>query len=437
MFRLHDKTRRRICLTGFFLLCVAPVVGAAAWCALRHAPWVVEDEARNLARRLGLEVHLAGIKNLQPGTVLYEGLELADPETKQSLLRCRLLEVQWKTIAGEHGVTRPMLLMQAWQPEVDAAGLLQLGALLQRAMQGQTGGPAVDMRVSAGELTIRAGPGSQTFIGVDGSFDNPPGGVQAVVTFRIPGIDMHEPVRIRAVRNRQTSPPASGFELSTGDGCLSCDLLAAGLPELGGLGSRCVFRGLIWANQDYDSQAGGAWTGEANGQLLGVDLDRLVSGHFPHKLSGAGDVTIRTASFIRGRLERASGTIIAGPGVISRSLLLAAARHLHLASGTDLDLIGDLVTYDRIALDVCMDAAGLRILGQCSATGKSLLLAGPQSQTQPVAAIIQTLVPESAFQVPATDQTDWLVAHLAMPQAVAPQTRQATTQSGQLRLRKE
>ena len=437
MFRLHDKTRRQICLAGFFLLCIAPVLGAAAWCAMRHAPWVVQEEARNLARQLGLEVRLTGMKNVRPGTVLYEGLELADPETNQRLLYCRVLEVQWKTVAADRGSSRPLLVMQACQPEIETAGLRQLGALLQRAMQGQTGRPAVDMRVSAGELTLRAGPGSRTFTGVEGSFDNPPGGVQAIVAFRIPGVVMPEPIRIRAVRNRQTSPPASGFELSTGDGELPCDLLAAGLPELAGLGSRSRFRGYIWANQDYDPQAGNNWSGGAAGQLLGVDLERLVSDHFPHKLSGAADVSITSARFVRGRLNQASGTIIAGPGVVSRSLLLSAANHLHLSSGVDLDLIGDLVAYDRIALDMQMDAAGLKILGQCSAAGKDLLLAETGAPPQPIPALIQTLVPESMVQVPATDQTDWLVAHLVMPQAAAPQTRQATAPSGQLRLRRE
>ncbi len=272
---------------------------------------------------------------------------------------------------------------------------------------------------------------------MEGIFDNLPGGVQAIVTFRIPGMDMAEPAKIRVVRNRQTSPPSTGYELSTGDGCLPCELLAAGLPELGGLGSRCRFHGSIWAKQDSGSQAAGNWSGEATGQLLGVDLDRLVSDHFPHKLSGTADVTIKTAGFKHGQLEEASGTITAGPGIISRSLLLSAVRHLQLTSGTDLDLLGDLVAYDRMEMNLFMDARGLQIQGQCSSARGGLLLAASESQFKPAAAMIQTLVPESMVQVPATDQTDWLVAHLPMPQAVAPQTREATVPSGQLRLRRE
>ncbi len=281
--------------------------------------------------------------------------------------------------------------------------------------------------------------------GVEGSFGNPPGGVQAVVSFRIPGIDMPEPVKIRAVRNRQTIPPTSGFELSTGDGELPCDLLAAGLPELGGLGLRCRFRGYIWANQDSGPQAGENWSGEVTGQLLGVDLDRLVSDHFPHKLSGAADVTIKTARFHHGRLGEASATVMAGPGVISRSLLLSAVKHLQFTSGADLDLLGDQVAYDRMALDLFMDARGMKIAGQCSSANSGIvmtdhrlcLLAAPDTRSRSAAALIQTLAPESVVQVPATDQTDWLVAHLPMPQAVAPQTREASLPPANLRLRRE
>jgi hypothetical protein len=445
MFQLHDKTRRRICMAGFFLLCVVPTLIASAWCAMRHLPWTAQEEAKCLGRQLGLEVRLAGLKNLRPGAVLYEGFELADPETDQCLLRCRMLEVQWKTFADGQGVRKPTLVLLASQPEIETAGLRQLGWLLQRAMQGQTACPAVDLRVRAGELTLRAGANSQTLTGLEGSLDNLPGGVQAIAAFRLPGIDMPEPVKIRVVRNRQTSPPASGFELYTGSGELPCDLLAAGLPELGALGSRCRFRGYIWANQDPGERAIDNWSGEATGQLLGVDLDRLVGDNFPHKLSGAADVTIQTARFSHGRLEQAIGTILAGPGVVSRSLLQAAVKHLQLTSGADLDLLCDQVPYDRMALDLFMDGQGLRIAGQCSSANSGVvmtdhrlcLLAAPDTRSRPAAAFIQTLVPESMVQVPATDQTDWLVAHLPLPPAVAPQTREASVPSGQLRLRRE
>jgi hypothetical protein len=446
MFQLHDKTRRRICLAGFFLFCVLPTLGTAAWCAMRHLPWVAQEEAKTLGRRLGLEVRVAALKYLRPGAVLYEDFELADPETDQRLLHCRLLEIQWKTVADGHGGGKPALVLSASQPEIEISGLRQLGGLLERVMQGQTGRPAVDLRISAGELTLRAGRNSQTLTCLEGSLDNPPGGVQAIAAFRLAGMDMPEPVKIRMVRNRQTNPPASGFEISTGSGELPCDLLAAGLPELGGLGSSCRFRGYLWANQEPGERLFDNWSGEFAGQLLGVDLDRLVGDHFSHKLSGTADISIQTARFRRGRLTEARGALVAGPGVVGRSLLLAAVKNMNFTSGVDLNSLGELVPYDRIALEMFIDGRGLRITGQCPSerigaimtTGRQVcLLSSLGAQAQPVAAFIRTLSPDSAIELPAADQTDWLVTHLPMPKTEAPQTREAALPSAQLHLRKE
>jgi hypothetical protein len=443
MFRLHDKTRRRICLACFFLFCIAPTLGAAAWCAMRHLPWAPKSEAQRLGRQLGLEVRLRGLKYLRPGVVLYEGFQLADPETGRRLLSCRLLEVQERQTADPSGNRKPLLSLLASQPEIESSGLNQLGMLLQRAMLRQTGRPDMDLRLTAGELTLRAGVDSQTLTGVEAALENLPDGVQAAATFRLAGLDASEPMKIRLVRNRQTAPPTSGFELHTGTGELPCELLAAVLPELGALGAQCRFRGYFWANQDSHGSLINNWTGEATGQLLGVDLGRLASDNFPHKLSGTADVTIQRARFRLGRLEEASGAIVAGPGVISRSLLEAAAKHLGLSCNVDLASLDDQVAYDQLALAVYLDQQGLQIEGRCSSNDHAVittkrrqsLLSEGMSQPQPVTALIQTLVPDSILQVPATNQTDWLVSHLPMPPVVAPPTREAALPAPHLRLR--
>lgn len=145
MFQLHDNTRRWICLTGFFLFCILPALGGAVWCVFRNLPWA-DDEAIILGRQLGMDVRLAGLKNIRPGVVRYEGFEIADPETGKSLLRCRRLEVQRKTITDGQGNVRPVIVLLPLQGEIEAAGIHKLGRLLERVMQGQTGRPAVDSR---------------------------------------------------------------------------------------------------------------------------------------------------------------------------------------------------------------------------------------------------------------------------------------------------
>jgi len=157
-----------------------------------------------------------------------------------------------------------------------------------------------------------------------------PGGTRAEINFRLAGVATPEPIRIRVVRDRQASPPTSGFELDTGGGELSCNVLAMGLSELKPLGPRCRFRGRIWANETPEG-----WTGEVTGQLVELNLGNLVTDHFSHRLSGVGEATIPLARFRRGRLEEGSARIEVGPGTIDRALLAAAMGRLGLVQGTE------------------------------------------------------------------------------------------------------
>ncbi len=437
MLQLHDKTRRRICVAGFVLLCVVPTVLVAVWCIARNMPGHVPAEARRLSRELGLDVSLDGLRHLRPGVVLYEGLELADPETDATVLRCRLLEATRKHTTDQQGKRKSLLVLVAWQPELQAAGFDRLGQLLGRTLQRQTGRPDVDVQLTAGEVTLRAGENSQTLTELQGSIETLPAGTQAQLSFRLAGTDMPEPMRIRIARNRQTTPPATGFELDTGGTAIPCSLLAMGLKALRPLGPRSRLRGYIWANQTPDG-----WDAEVTGELFDVDLGRLVTEWFPHKLSGTGQVMIQSARFRAGRLVMASGILTAGPGVISRSLINAAVGQLKLVPGMEPPMPGGLVPYEQLALVFILDAQGLTLYGRCTATAPGTILADrngrllgePASQPQPVVALLQTLVPRSEVQVPATRQTDWLMRHLPVPQVVRREAAEATLPHARVRL---
>ena len=460
MFRLHDNTRRRICRAVFLLLCVVPTTGVSVWCARRHLPRVVTAEAERLERELGLDVSLAGLRYLRPGRVLYEGLELADPETGRPLLRCRALEADWQQSTDREGRPRASLVLIASQPEIEATAADRLAELLDRMLRRPTilrtvpGGSQTDVRLAAGQLTLRAAGGSQTLSELQGSIESLAGGTRAEASFRLAGIDTPQPIRIRVVRNRQITPPATGFELDTGGGAVPCGLLAVGLPLLERLGPRSRLRGYIWANQTGDGQTSAAqtsagWEGEFAGQVYDVDLDDLVSGHFPHKLGGTVQVTVQSARFRRQRLEEAAGTLVAGPGVISRSLIDAAVERLGLQRGGEPQTPGELVPYEQLAVGFLIDARGLQLQGGCSPSGhrsgalvagailvdrQGRLLGEPVVQPQPVVALVRTLVPASQHQVPATRQTDWLIGHLPVPQVVPPAGARPELPQARLRL---
>ena len=443
MFRLHDKTRRYVCMAGFFLLCVTPTVLVAGWCVMRHLPGRLAAETQRLKRETGFDVSLDGMKYLRPGVVLYEGLELRDPETGEAILRCRLLEVGVVETSDDATWPGGAITLVASQPRVEAAALDRVGELVMRLLRRRAGDANLDVRLAAGELTLRTPDGSQTLTDLTGSIESTPEVAQADVKFRLAGDERSvppaardaEPISIRLARNRKSTPATTGFDLNTGGRALPCSVLAMGLPVLRPLGPRSRFFGYIRSNEtpngaSAERTASGRWNGEVNpGRLLDVDLDRLVTDRFPHKLSGTAEVTIQSARFHDGRLASASGTLVAGPGVISRSLIHAAATHLHLAAGAESPTPGDLVPYEQLALQFVFDEEGLWLEGRCTTVDpkavlvdrERVLLGEPPAAAQLSVALLRTLVPPSELQVPAGRQTDWLIRHLPVPPAMPPQ----------------
>jgi len=422
MFRLHDRTRRRIALAGFFAFCVVPTVLIAAWGTSRHLPWHLRAESRKLSRELGLNVSLAAIRHLRPGVVLYEGLQLTDPETGQGLFRCRLLEAGWRNPTGRQQHDRVSLVLIASQPEIEAAGLNELWQLLHRVFTRRAGSTEIDVRLVAGEVTLRADCDAQTFSDVQADIEWLADRTRAQLHFRLAGVEMPETARIRIDRNRQTTAPTTRFELYTGGAALPCPVLAAGLSGLKSLGPRGTFCGYLWAEQTL-----AGWEGEAAGHLNDIELDRLVTDRFPHKLGGTAQVTIRRARFRRGRFEEASGLVLAGPGTVSRSLLQASAERLGLTRIAEPGTPGPVVPYDRLAFAFSIDPRGLQLRGECLADGAPAVLvdrAGPllgePVSPRPVVALLRTLVPANEVQVPATRQTDWLARWLPLPNVAPP-----------------
>jgi hypothetical protein len=423
MFQLHDKTRRRIALAAFGLAGVLPLLLVGAWCLERHLPGCALAEADALGRQLGLVVKLEGARHLRPGVVLYEGIELADPDTGRTILRSRCLEVAWQQQVNSLGKRRPTLAVIATQPEVETAAIDLAWRWMQRLMERSPGRLESNVRLSADAVTLRADDRSQTMTDVAGLLEMLPDKTNVQIDFRLVGADTPEPAAIRIVRNRATSPPESRFELSTGDGELPCSVLALAVSELKPLGPRCRFRGQVWANESPDG-----WEGEVAGQLVELDLGTLITDHFPHRLSGIGEATINSAHFRGGRLEECSGMLAAKRGTISRSLMEAARAYLGLVPGAEPLPSDERIPYQELAMSVVLDANGLRLRGLCTTAeqgtvlsdGRNRLLGEPMRGAQPMAAFVQTLVPQSVVQVPASRQTDWLLRHLQVPYVVPP-----------------
>jgi hypothetical protein len=272
--------------------------------------------------------------------------------------------------------------------------------------------------MTAPEVTLRHGETPWSLTDLEGKIERLAGGSRADFAFRLAGVETLKPVQLRIERSHRIEPPATGGGLYTGEGALPCSLIALGFPELAALGPESQFHGYLWISQSPEG-----WGGEVAGQFTQVDLARLLADHLPRTLSGTATVNVEQALFQRGRLQEATGLLAAGPGVIRRSLIDAAADRMGLERTAPLDRPDDLVPYDWLAVSFQVDSSGLQLRGECPPGGSGAVLVGrhdpllrePRVQPVPLAALLQTLAPEAEAQVPATPQTDWLLRRLPLP----------------------
>ncbi len=415
MFALHDRTRRLICRTAFFAVCVLPALAVWAESSVLSSPSHKQTCEASLSQATGLRVAVDGVSYPRPGITLYTGLDLADPETGVRLARCRFLEA---------GGSDELTALVASQPELDAARLGPLWDIVHRRLR-EAGTSRQLLRLSAAEATLHWPSGSQTLAECLAQLDLPGSPTEprvAALSFRLAGSSAGEPIRIRVARKLSDGQPLTAIELHTGDATLPVELITAALGLANHLGSRATFHGSVWLNE---TPAG--FNGELSGQLADVDLQSLITEQFPHRLSGLAAITIQRTRFHRGRIEEAAGSLTAGPGVVSHSLIDAAALHLHLVRGTVPASDGSLVPYEQLGLAFVIDSSGLTLRGQCDAasgailqTHEGVLLSESAGPSGPVVALLRTLVPQSEVQVPATREADWLSAWLPLPQVMPP-----------------
>jgi hypothetical protein len=158
----------------------------------------------------------------------------------------------------------------------------------------------------------------------------------------------------------------------------------------------------------------------------------MIGDSFPHKLAGRAAVDLRTVAFSAGRILQADGQFAAGPGVISRSLLLAAVDSNLAVETEELESVAErLITYDELAFEFAIDDEGLTVTGSCDEplAGSMLtkdgtaLLTQPEKQPVPVVALVHALVPQNTVQVPMTRETELLLRVLPLPSLCPPDGR--------------
>ncbi len=438
MPQLHDRTRRKICIAAFFAVCIMPMCCLLAWGLSRSGPWHISAHARRLENCLGLAVSIDDVEHPRPGVVRYVGVRLCDPETGEIVATFHCLEARRQDVKDR---PRPALVLVADSARIRPERFDILPRLLHRVMARRMTRHDIDLRLVIGELKIQdgnnivgeknTGKNTTTLRAVQGSLQTGHDGAQAEFNFRLDSssdsTNQVDPVRIRIRRDRRTTPPALCFDIDSRVTELPCDLLSLLIPQCKSLGPHSRFQGYLCAEQTTDG-----WQGRIKDVCLnGIDLARFCGSHFPNTLTGQAQVTIHRASFTAGRLQKAAGSIAAGPGTIGREFYDSLWRQLRLRYRSLPPDGNDNIPYDKLALNFTINHDGLQINGTVPkqiqpvilANSVESLLGEPQVQPQPISALLDALVPQSSYQVPATKQIQWLSRRLPLPKEGQPAQR--------------
>lgn len=406
MLALRERTKIRLARLAFVALGLLPLVAVATATAALHSDAYRRWHQESARQVLGVAATVEHVRHPRPALTLYEGVQVYDAETGRLLLRARLVEID------RRGATP---LVRCTLPEVSARAASRLSEVVVAQLRRQPHARQHAWRWVANELTVHFAEQSQTLTDLVGELTATARQSTLTARFYLAGATTGQPAQLEIVRDRQTVPPSHLVALDTGGHDVPGLLLSTLADWPAWLGQRCQFRGWVKA---VETPAG--WDAHVAGRLDEADLEQLVSGHFPQRLTGRARVDIQEARVSRGRLEQARGTLSAGPGTIGRALVEAAAHSLALPRGEPPDA-GDLWTYDELALAFHMTDGELRLSGTCRDEAGAVLMAAGQpllsepAAPQSVAGLIRTLAPGDDWLVPASRESDWLLSVLPTP----------------------
>jgi hypothetical protein len=300
------------------------------------------------------------------------------------------------------------LIVSASQPELQGDQIWRLWDLIhERLLRGEAAS-TLRVQLLAGEATIHraSDPAASTLTGVRCRLAPSADGPQVAIEFRDVALQMVEPAQLWITRNRNLKPPATRWELDTHSTALPCSLLADQIPVLDWLGERALFQGRVRV-----TQIAAGWEGDLTGRFQDVDLDRLVTDHYQHKLSGLADVVFRQARFRDGALIDAAGDLACSGGQVGWSLLDQAEKTLNLSADARVRAVtaNSSWTYSQLRFDFALSRDRLTLRGRCDAAQEGLVMtdrSGPllvdRLQEIPPVALVRFLTDARGDAVPAT-----------------------------------
>ena len=206
---MHHASRIFLCRTGFVLFCLLPTLVVGLWIVRRssgdYASAQRDEWQRGLTSRLGLAVEIGEVSYPSYAVARLVDVRVLDPETGALIAQVPVVEVI-PTTAGWQ--------VEAWQPQIEAAHLGELArALNERLLRGPADA-LVPCELLARDLTLLAGPQSQTFAAVSCRLDPLASGPELTIAAG--------PMTLSIARNRQQSPPVTRWQFNTAGQSLPC-----------------------------------------------------------------------------------------------------------------------------------------------------------------------------------------------------------------------
>lgn len=410
MFSLRERTKIRLCRVAFVLACLLPTALVVVWAVSIRLPSYRLAHQQAIADRLGVQARLGAVHLPRPGTVLYESVELRDPETGQTLAQLPFVEIKISGTSIDIELPYPATL--------NGRSTDLIWRLLQDHSRGNADWPA--LKFGAENVTLNLPGGDQTLTGLRGKVAASETEWQLSVDFcrALAGKTDDAKTHFSLVRHRAAERSTSTIQLVTGTTPLPCALAEPIWPELAHLGKGSEFLGRIVATQ---SSAG--WHTQLTGQVNKIDLDRLIGQQFPHGITGLASARFEELSIDNGRIDQARGRIVATDGSMSRGLVHSAATHLHLKVAPETLRLERPLAYKQLDVSFAISVQGLLLQGDATGVRGAILidnagrvvLVEPAMPSQPAVNLARALVPQGEWLVPAAREVSGLVRALPMP----------------------
>jgi hypothetical protein len=412
-------------------------IGTIAWRI--NQPGHVRDMEVELGRKLGMHVSLDGTDYPGPGEVVYRGLVLRAQEPQGK----GFAEIGRADLVRMNRTDRDLTVLVE-NPRLHAASPTQGMALLDLIIQRSVSIPFERLGLSATACGLDLGRDDLqfTFTDIAGEFLADPAAPTLKIAYGVPGSGKGSRCELVLTRDRRTEPFETSLLFKTVEGSpLPARMLNVLFDADDWLGPDAKISGTLHLRQASSSD----WKASFQGEILDVDLARLISRRFPrHRLTGKARITFEKAAWGQrpagqgpGWVE-VKGQLVAGSGSIGANLFESLTREMKFRPGArkpHVDARRPDVEFRSLGLAFAMQSNGeIQINGALGdefppdavlASSSSPLLWAPQGAAN-VHSLIKTLFPtpanNSGVLIPLTTESQVLLS-LPLPAGTDSQTR--------------